>query len=170
MPATGKMPAKRLLIIDLGDSQSYTPQRMELVGSIVYREARRLGVESPFFAPTVLDGSVTGFGTDETAEWFIRGFLHAAVTQKQLVSAGDSGGVTIRELTFLAGAQHAKTHAMASQKLTRKPLGSSRAKVSAPATHDPIARHPQPRYRCCREIPSALRLEKARAEARRTSG
>ena len=108
MPATGKMPAKGLLIIGLGDSQSYTPQRMDLVGWIVYREASRLGVESPFFAPTVVDGGVTGFGTDETAEWSIRGFLHAAVTQKQLVSAGDSGGVTIRELTFLAGAQHAK--------------------------------------------------------------
>jgi len=107
-PAAGKMSAKKLLIIGLGDSQSYTPRRMEMVGSIVYREAGRLGAESPFFAPTVLDGGVTGFGTGETATWFIRGFLRAAATQKQLVSAGDASGVTIHDLTFLAGAQHAK--------------------------------------------------------------
>ena len=107
-PAAGKMSAKKLLIVGLGDSQTYTPQRMELVGSIVYREASRLGVESPFFAPTVLDGGVTGIGTGETATWFIRGFLRAAATQKQLVSAGDASGVTIHDLTFLAGAQHAK--------------------------------------------------------------
>jgi len=107
-PSPGKMSAKKLLIVGLGDSKSYTPQRMELVGSIVYREASRLGVESPFFAPTVLDGGVTGFGTGETATWFICGFLRAAATQKQLVRAGDSGGVTIHDLTSLAGAQHAK--------------------------------------------------------------
>jgi hypothetical protein len=103
----GKMSAKQLLIVGLGDSKSYTAQRMELVGAIVYREAARLGVEHPFFAPTVLDGGVTGFSTGDTAAWFIRGFLRAAATEKQLVSAGNSAGLTIRALTFLAGAAHA---------------------------------------------------------------
>ena len=103
----GKMSAKQLLIIGLGDSKSYTPQRMELVGAIVYREANRLGIEHPFFAPTVLDGGVSGFSTGDTAAWFIRGFLRAAATEKQLASAGDSAGVTIRALTFLAGTAHA---------------------------------------------------------------
>jgi Cytosol aminopeptidase family, N-terminal domain len=106
-PSPGKMSAKRILIIGLGDSRSYTPQRMELVGSIVYREASRLGVEHPFFAPTVLDGGVTGFSTGDTAAWFIRGFSRAAATEKQLASSGNSAGETIRGLTFLAGAAHA---------------------------------------------------------------
>lgn len=106
-PSPGKMSAKRILIIGLGDAGSYTPQRMELAGSIVYREASRLGVEHPFFAPTVLDGGVTGFSTGDTAAWFIRGFLRAAATEKQLASSGNSTGETIRGLTFLAGAAHA---------------------------------------------------------------
>jgi hypothetical protein len=106
-PPLTKMPAKQILIVGLGDSQSYTPERMELVGSIVYREASRLRVEHPFFAPTVLDGGVTGFSTGDTAAWFMRGFLRAATTEKQLVGAGASAGMSVRELTFLAGATHA---------------------------------------------------------------
>jgi hypothetical protein len=102
-----KMPARQLLVIGLGDSKSYTPERMELAGSIVYREASRLGVEHPFFAPTVLDGGVKGFSTGETAQWFIRGFLRAANTEKQLTAAGVSTGTGIRALTYLAGAAHA---------------------------------------------------------------
>jgi hypothetical protein len=105
--SAGKISTKQLLIVGLGDSKSYTPQRMELVGAIVYREAARLGVEHPFFAPTVLDGGVAGFSTGDTAVWFIRGFLRAAATEKQLASAGNSAGVTIHALTFLAGAAHA---------------------------------------------------------------
>jgi hypothetical protein len=107
-PPPGKMTADKIFIIGLGDSQSYTPQRMELVGSIVYREADRLGIDHPFFAPTVLDGGVTGFSTSETAEWFIHGFLRAAASEKQLAGAGYARGITIGELTFLAGATHAK--------------------------------------------------------------
>jgi hypothetical protein len=107
-PPPGKVTSDKILIIGLGDSQSYTPQRMELVGSIVYREASRLGIGHPYFAPTVLDGGVTGFSTSETAEWFMRGFLRAAATEKQLAGAGYAGGIAIRELTFLAGAAHAK--------------------------------------------------------------
>lgn len=81
---------------------------MELVGSIVYREASRLGVSDPFFAPTVLDGGVTGFSTGDTAEWFIHGFVRAASTEKVLVAAGVSPSLTIRQLTFLAGPAHAQ--------------------------------------------------------------
>ena len=106
-PASKQLSAKQLLIVGLGDSKSYTPQRMELVGAIVYREAVRLGDTHPFFAPTVLDGGVTGFSTGETASWFVRGFFRAAETEKTLASAGLTQGAAIRELTFLAGPAHA---------------------------------------------------------------
>jgi hypothetical protein len=106
-PTSGKMSARQILIIGLGEPKSYTPQRMELVGSIVYREASRLGVRDPFFAPTVLDGGLTGFSTGDTAEWFIRGFLRAAATEKQLASSRNAPGVPVRSITFLAGASHA---------------------------------------------------------------
>jgi hypothetical protein len=54
----GSLEANKLLIIGLGDSETYTPKRMDLVGSIVFREANRMGIRHPFFALTALDGGV----------------------------------------------------------------------------------------------------------------
>lgn len=106
-PPAGSLRAKRLLIIGLGEAQSFAPERMELVGSIVYREAKRLGVRHPFFAPTVIDGGVSGFNTGVVAEQVASGFLRAARTEKIIKNAGASQGQEIQEFTFLAGPQHA---------------------------------------------------------------
>jgi hypothetical protein len=106
-PQAAGLAARKLLIIGLGDSQSFTPQRMEFVGSIVYRESSRLGIAHPFFAPTILDGGVTKFGTAQVAESFYSGFLRAARTEKILKDSGASPGYVIQDLTFLAGATHA---------------------------------------------------------------
>ena len=107
IPSAGTLGAKRLLIVGLGDSQTFTPDRLELVGSIVYRESNRLGIAHPFFAPTILDGGVTKFTTAETAQHFIRGFLRAAEAEKQLAAAGESAGVSVADLTYLAGVKYA---------------------------------------------------------------
>lgn len=95
--------AKRLLIIGLGESQSFTPLRMQLVGEIVYAEASHLGVAHPFFAPTVLDGGVTKFTTGEVAEQVIRGFLHAAAINKVLQDARATDSDAVLAFTYLAG-------------------------------------------------------------------
>jgi hypothetical protein len=105
-PPKGSLGAKRLLIIGLGDSQTFAPERMELVGEILYSESSRLGVAHPFFAPTVLDGGVTKFATGEVAEHVIRGFLRAAATEKILSQANASPGQRVTALTFLAGAKN----------------------------------------------------------------
>jgi hypothetical protein len=104
---SGKLAAKQLLIIGLGDAETFSPERMELVGSIAYREANRLGVAHPFFAPTVLDGGVTKFTTGEVAEQVVRGFLRGAQTEKALKDAGAGPGSVIQDLTYLAGPTHA---------------------------------------------------------------
>jgi hypothetical protein len=106
-PPAGSLGAKRLLIIGLGDSQTFTPQRMELVGSIVYRESNRLGIAHPYFAPTILDGGVSKFATGQVAESFVAGFLRALRTEVVLKNAGSSQGQVVQDLTFLAGAAHA---------------------------------------------------------------
>ena len=108
-PNTGTIPAKKLLIIGLGDSQTFMPERMEMIGSIVYREASRLRAAHPFFAPTVLDGGVTKYTTGQTSEQVIHGFLRAAATEKILSEAGGSTGILIQDLTYLAGLQYAAT-------------------------------------------------------------
>jgi Cytosol aminopeptidase family, N-terminal domain len=106
-PAAGEIGAKKLLIIGLGDSQTFTPQRMELVGSIAYRESNRLGIAHPIFAPTILDGGVTKYTTGQASEQFIAGFMRAARTEKLLKDAGSSPGQVIKDLTYLAGTAHA---------------------------------------------------------------
>lgn len=106
-PPTGSLQARQLLLIGLGDSQTFTPERMELVGAIVYHEANRLGVAHPFFAPTILDGGVTRYGTGEVAGQVISGFLRALRTEKTLSDAGAAHSPVIQDLTFLAGFAHA---------------------------------------------------------------
>lgn len=106
-PPAGSFSAKKLLIIGLGDSESFTPQRLELVGSIVYNESNRLGVAHPFFAPTILDRGVNKFATGEVSEAFMIGVLRTARTEKLLEESGASKGRIIRDVTFLAGSAHA---------------------------------------------------------------
>jgi hypothetical protein len=105
-PPKGSLGAKKLLIIGLGDSQSFSPQRMQLVGEILYTEASRIGVAHPFFAPTILDGGVAKFTTGEVAEQVIGGFLRAAAAHKILQDAKASASPGVTGLTYLAGAQN----------------------------------------------------------------
>jgi Cytosol aminopeptidase family, N-terminal domain len=107
VPKSGTIPARKLLIIGLGDSNSFTPAVMNLVGSIVFNESSRLGITHPFFAPTVLDGGVSGFNTGEIAEQFMRGFLRARAVEKKLSAAGEAPFASVEKLTFLAGTPHA---------------------------------------------------------------
>jgi hypothetical protein len=106
-PPKGTLGAKKVLIIGLGDSQTFSADRMQLIGEILYAEASRLGVAHPFFAPTILDGGVTKFATGQISEQVVRGFLRAAAIDKTLNDAGASASPSVGALTFLAGAQHA---------------------------------------------------------------
>jgi hypothetical protein len=106
-PPAGSMAAKRVLIIGLGDSETFVPERMELVGAVAYREASRPGAGHPFFAPTVIDGGVRKFPPALVSEQVITGFLRAARTEKIVRDAGASHGPVIQDFTFLAGPQHA---------------------------------------------------------------
>jgi hypothetical protein len=101
-PPRNSLGARKLLIIGLGDSQTFSPQRMQLVGEILYMEASRMGVAHPFFAPTILDGGVSKFKTGEIAEQVVGGFLRAAAIDKVLGAPGP----VITGLTFLAGPQN----------------------------------------------------------------
>jgi hypothetical protein len=105
-PPAGSLNAKRMLIIGLGDSRTFTPQRMDLVGSIVYREANRLGIAHPYFAPTILDGGVSKYTTGEASEKFIVGFLRGAGTEQVLNGKPGPENQFPQDLTYLAGPSH----------------------------------------------------------------
>jgi hypothetical protein len=102
VPPAGSLAARNLLIIGLGDSQTFTPRRLELVGSIAYNESNRLRVTHPFFAPTVLDGGISKYTTGQESEEFITSFLGAERTEKRFQAAGASKGPVIQGLTYLA--------------------------------------------------------------------
>jgi hypothetical protein len=106
-PPKNSIGARKLLIIGLGDSQTFSPQRMQLVGQTLYREASNSGVAHPFFAPTILDGGVTKFTTGQISEEVISGFLRAAATDKALKDANASASQPVTALTYLAGAANA---------------------------------------------------------------
>jgi hypothetical protein len=106
-PRAGSVSAKRLLLVGLGDRATFTPNRMELIGAIVYRESSRLGIAHPYFAPTVIDGGVTKFSTGDVAESFIVGFRRGAKTDEVLKKQGAAQGSFPQDLTYLAGPTHA---------------------------------------------------------------
>jgi len=108
-PPRDSLGARKLLIIGLGDSETFSPQRMQLVGEIVYTEASRLGAAHPFFAPTILDGGVTKFTTRQISQQVISGFLRAAETDKVIKDANASAGRSITALTYLAGPRYASS-------------------------------------------------------------
>jgi hypothetical protein len=106
-PSKGSLGARRLLIIGLGDSETFLPERMQLVGEILYNETSRLGVTHPFFAPTIIDGGVTRFTTGEVSKEVIAGFLRAGAIAGFLQTAHASADPAVAGLTYLAGTQHA---------------------------------------------------------------
>ena len=71
VPPAGSLAARKLLIIGLGDSQTFTPQRLELVGSIAYNESNRLGGAHPF-----LRSNGPRWWSDEVHDWSGLGKFH----------------------------------------------------------------------------------------------
>ena len=106
-PPAGTLAAKRLLIIGLGDSQTFTPERMRTVGEIAFMEADRLGISHPSFAPTVIDGGVTKFTTAQVSYQVVLGFLDALATERLLESKGAAGGSKVTDFIYLAGVKYA---------------------------------------------------------------
>lgn len=101
-PKPRAIAAKRLLLIGLGDRDTFTPDREELIGEIAYAESERLGVAAPTFAPTILDGGKTGIDTGTVGAAFLNGFLRARAITLALHKP-----IVVQRLTFLAGTAHA---------------------------------------------------------------
>jgi hypothetical protein len=128
-PPRNSLGARKLLIIGLGDSQTFSLERMQLVGEILYTEASRLGVAHPFFAPAILDGGVTKFTTGQVSEQVIGGFLRAAAIDKALKDANASGSPSVRALTYLAGPKYASSTREGIEKAIRDLAGHKAMKV-----------------------------------------
>ena len=122
-PPPGTLVAKRLLIVGLGDSQTFTSERMRLAGKVAFIEADRLDVAHPFFAPTILDGGVTGFTADRVSYQVVLGFLDGLATEQMLQREGAAPASTVVGFALLAGLKHAP----ATQAGVDKALGKAAA-------------------------------------------
>jgi hypothetical protein len=108
VPKPGSLQARRLLVIGLGDRESFSPDREQVVGFLLFQAAEGLGVSHPYFAPTVLDAGMTGTDTGEVAQQFLSGFLRAKASHDLLRRRGVAAASTPQGLTFLAGKTHAE--------------------------------------------------------------
>lgn len=123
-PPPGQIKPHKVLIIGMGDSQTFTPERMYLVGKIAWLEADRLGATHPFFAASVLDGGVTKYTTGQVATQVVGGFRDALALEQILQSRGNAGAPAFTTFTYLAGPKNAAS--------TRAGIAQALTKASAP--------------------------------------
>ena len=99
----GKIPAKQLLLIGMGDQKSLSLDRMERVGRVAYREAARLGAVKVAFAPLLRDQGNDKLPTGDVARFVVRGLLLARDTDVRLQKEGLSKKFAMEEWVEEAG-------------------------------------------------------------------
>jgi len=103
IPPEGRIKAKALLLIGLGDEATLTLEKMERVGKVALREASRLGVKKVAFAPIIRDQGNSAFSTGDVARSVIRGVLLANDTERRLQKENLGKTFTLEEWSEEAG-------------------------------------------------------------------
>lgn len=101
-PPAGTIPAKQLLLIGLGNRNTFNAALMYTVGSIGMREALRLGVTSYSHASDIKDAGIDS-PTAEVAENVLKGALDAYNTQLHLKGKKMSAFKPLVKFTVLSG-------------------------------------------------------------------
>ncbi len=119
-PQDSQLPARRLLLIGLGDPDSLTLEALGRVGRVAVREALDLDEPSFCFAPSLKDAGFGGFPAADVSTAIALGMVDALATAQALAQRGLTGPPRLAEIVFLAGAQHLES----SQAGLRKALDS----------------------------------------------
>ena len=101
-PLAGTIPAKKLLLIGLGDRNKFTADLMTDIGRIGMREAIKLGVDSYSHASDLKDAGVDS-PTGPVAQNVVKGALEAYQTELYLQSKNAAPAPKVTKLTLLAG-------------------------------------------------------------------
>lgn len=101
-PPENTIPAKKLLIIGLGNRNDFKPEIMRLVGATGMREALRLGVSSYSHASDIKDAGISSPTADVTG-YVIQGAIEAYRTQMYLKKQNASDALTVNKITLLSG-------------------------------------------------------------------
>lgn len=84
----GKIPARQLLLIGLGEEASLSLERLERVGRVAYREAAKAGATVAAFAPLIRDQGNDKLPAGDVETYLIRGLLLARDTDLRLQQEG----------------------------------------------------------------------------------
>jgi len=101
-PPAGKIKAKKLLLIGLGDRNQFTPGLMTKVGSVAMREALSLNVASLSFASDLKDAGIDS-PTALVAENVTKGMLQAYKVAEYLKSKHYAAFKPLSKVILLAG-------------------------------------------------------------------
>ena len=102
-PPSGSIPAKRFMVIGLGEEKDLSLDSLRVVGRIVAREAVRLNARHVAWAPVIRDEGNTVVGVGEGDRAFIEQMLSAYDTEKRLQAEALAPAFSIEDLVIEAG-------------------------------------------------------------------
>ena len=102
-PPKGSIPAKRFMIIGLGDEQSLSLDSLRVVGRIAGREAVRLKASHVAWAPVIRDEGNTTIEVGAGDRAFVEQMLAAYDTEKRLQAQNLQAQFSIESLVIEAG-------------------------------------------------------------------
>jgi Leucyl aminopeptidase len=102
-PPKGSMPARRFMVIGLGDEKALSLDVLRLAGRIASREAVRLKAEHVAWAPMIRDQGNSVIDVGEGDRAFVEELLSAYNTEKRLQAQGLAPEFSIQSVVIEAG-------------------------------------------------------------------
>ena len=102
-PPSGSIPAKRFMVIGLGEEKDLSLDSLRVVGRIAAREAVRLNARHVAWAPVIRDEGNTVLDVGEGGRAFIEQMLSAYDTEKRLQAEALAPAFSIEDLVIEAG-------------------------------------------------------------------
>ncbi len=102
-PPSGSIPAKRFMIIGLGNEKDLSLNSLRVVGRVAAREAVRLEAKHVAWAPVIRDEGNTTIEVGEGDRAFIEQMLSAYDTEKRLQSQGLAPQFSVESVVIEAG-------------------------------------------------------------------
>ena len=102
-PPGGSIPAKRFMVIGLGDEKDLSLESLRVVGRIAAREAVRLKAKDVAWAPVIRDEGNTTIEVGQGDRAFAEQFLFAYDTEKRLQAQGLAPQFSIEDVVIEAG-------------------------------------------------------------------
>jgi hypothetical protein len=102
-PPKGSIPAKRFMVIGLGEEKDLSLDTLRIVGRIAAREAVRLKAKHVAWAPVIRDEGNTTIEVGEGDRAFAEEMLAAYDTEKRLQAQGLAPAFTIESVVIEAG-------------------------------------------------------------------